>query len=471
MNSIHRRLVIILLSLIILIGSLTTFLSYKDARHEVGELFDAQLAQSARVLDALVLNQLNKSNISRVDIQNIQNIIDHITVLDEPGYSGFENNEGRREAQEYERKLAFQIWSDKNDLILRSASAPHTPLSNTSLNKKMIGYFDEKINSKGWRVFSVRTEDDTYFMQIGEQIDIRNELTEDISKQLIKTSLLSLPVLAILIWMAISKSLLPLGRIATEVEKRNNENLKSLNIKDVPLEIEPLIKSINNLLSRLEMAFEKERRFTDDAAHELRTPLAALKVQAQVAIAADNGSDRTHALNKIIQGVDRASHLVNQMLIIARLKQTDSKNEQINIYNIVVNLLEQFDNQLAEKDLSIRFEGEKNLFVFSDSTSLTVLISNLLDNAIRYSSISSEIFISVRDDTNVELWIENLGVSIPDDELSRVYDRFYRVSGTNTTGCGLGLAISKEISRMKNIELSIENNVDHTGVIAKLVWR
>ena len=470
MISIRRRLITILLSLIILIVSITILLSYKDARHEVGELFDAQLAQSARVLDALILNQISETKVSHIDLVKIQNIIDHITVLDEPGFNSFEKNGITREEQEYERKLAFQIWGDGGKLVLRSASAPNAPLSKKSLNKKLLGYFDELINRKHWRVFSVRTENKKYFMQVGEQIDIRNELTGDISKDLVKTSLLSLPVLAVLIWIAISKSLLPLGRIATEVEKRNKENFKSLTIKDIPVEIEPLINSINDLLYRLEMAFEKERTFTDDAAHELRTPLAALKTQAQVALAADNDNDKGHALEKIIQGVDRASHLVNQMLVIARLKQTLSEDESIHIYDFVVDLVTQFEDQLDDKQLFIQFSGEKDLVVLSDITSLTILINNLLDNAIRYASISSEICITIQDDGHVELLIENHGACIPDDELSRVFDRFYRVSGTNTTGCGLGLAISKEISKMKNIELSLENNNDHTGVIAKLVW-
>jgi len=470
MISIHRRLITILLSLIILIGSITIFLSYKDAHHEVGELFDAQLAQSARVLDALILNQLNKATISRDDLLNIQSIIDHISILDEPGYNGFEKNGRTDEAQEYERKLAFQIWGNGNTLVLRSASAPDSPLSGKSLNKKLLGYFDEEINNKRWRVFSVSTENNKYFMQIGEQVDIRNELTEDISSQLVKTSLLSLPVLAILIWIAISKSLLPLERIANEVKERNKENFKSLKIKNIPIEIEPLINSINDLLQHLEMAFVKERSFTDDAAHELRTPLAALKTQAQVALAADNDFDKSHALEKIIQGVDRASHLVNQMLVIARLKQISSINTSVNIYNFTSDLLEQFENKINEKNITIQFKGSKDRVVQSDPASLTILINNLLDNAIRYSSTSSVITITVQGNPYVELMIENQGESIPAEGLERVFDRFYRVSGTNTTGCGLGLAISKEIAKMKNIKLTLDNNANQSGVIARLIW-
>lgn len=472
MISIRRRLIILLLSIIIVIGSITVLLSYKDAHHEVGELFDAQLAQSARVLDALILHQINKLNISAEDLKNIQNIINHITLLDDPGNSEFDSNNEEREAQEYERKIAFQIW-DKGNLILRSASSPDTPLSSISLNKQLVGYFNEEIKSNLWRVFSVRTQNGKYFMQIGEQLDVRNELTEDISKQLIKTSLLSLPILAVLIWIAISKGLSPLERVATEVSKRNKENFKSLSLNDIPLEINPLIVSINNLLSRLQSSFEKEQRFTDSAAHELRTPLAALKTQAQVAIAADNDIDKKHALEQIVQGVDRAGHLINQILVIARLDKIVLNDDSIKIYDFVHELTGQFYNQLTSKSLTISIDGTKDAIIRSNKANLTILLNNILDNAIRYSSDNSEIKIRINNIKNIktELTIVNYGLTIPEDDLAKVFDRFYRVPGTNTIGCGLGLAIAKQISDIQNIGLFIENTDTHDGVIVRLIWR
>ena len=469
MISIRRRLIIIILSLIIFIGIITVYLSYKDARHEVGELFDAQLAQSARVLDALFLHQINKDNITSSELKNIQNIIDHITVLDDPGYNGF-NKEETVESISYERKIAFQIWRKDNALIIRSASAPNTPLSSVSLKEKQHGYFNENINDKQWRVFSIKTDDNKYLMQVGEQFEIRNELTEDISKQLIRSSAVSIPILIIFIWIAISRSLLPLSRIATEVTKRNKENFNPLEIEDTPIEIAPLTESINDLLQRLKTAFEKEQQFTDEAAHELRTPLAALKTQAQVALSSNDDKEKSHALEKIVEGVDRASHLVNQMLVIARLGKFSNDTDTLSLYSFVSEILGQYQRQLDEKKLSIIVNGNDDVTVTSNTDGLTILLNNLLDNAIKYSRENSQITISIHNNNYTNITIENSSEPITADELERVFDRFYRVPGTGVAGSGLGLAISKQISEMLNIKLSIERNSNETGVVTTLEW-
>lgn len=465
MISIRRRLIIILLGIVTVTGSATVVLSYKDAHREVGELFDAQLAQSSRVLDALIIQQVALSNIGRVEFKKIQNIIDHITVLNIQRNNGLD-----RKGSEYERKIAFQMWDVKRNLILHSASAPVTPLSIDSLNQNTSGYFNTIINDKRWRVFSTTTEDKKYIMQVGEQYEIRDELSADISDQLVKSYLLSLPILALLIWVAIKKGLAPLDRVTNEVSKRNKENFDSISLNNIPAEIKPLIYSINDLLLRLKIAFESEQRFTDDAAHELRTPLAALKTQAQVALAADNNSDKSHALEKITQGVDRASHLVDQMLVIARLDKSSLKKEPINLYSFINELVGQFDSVVSNKKLSFRLECDKGIVVKNDISSLTILLNNLLDNAVRYSCDSSDIVISIQQNENTQLTIKNFGECIPANDLERVFDRFYRVPGSSVTGCGLGLAISKQVAEMQNIKLTLHNEIDNSGVVAKLVW-
>jgi len=464
MISIRHRLIILLLSVIIITGSVTVLLSYQDAQHEVGELFDAQLAQSARVLDALILHQINKPDITGFELKNIQSVIDHITVLGDV-------SKEKKERDDYERKIAFQIWSENsNTLVLRSASAPNTPLSVNSLKTNKPGYSNEDINGRPWRVFSVLTDDSRYFMQVGEQYEIRNELIEGISKQLIRTPVLSLPILALLIWIAISQGLSPLGRVTKEVSKRNKENFESIALDEIPNEVKPLISSINDLLSRLELAFKKEQRFTYDAAHELRTPLAALKTQAQVALAAQNNSEKEHALYKIIQGVDRASHLVNQMLVIARMEKISVNPEPINLNSFVDELLEQFKVAIGKKELTISFDNKKKRIIQSDIVGLTILINNLLDNAIRYSPDKGNIAIAIINNDKVELHIENISEHITTEDLARVFDRFYRVPGSGVEGCGLGLSISKQIAEMLKIKIMLENNEAADSIVAKLIW-
>ena len=462
--SIRRRLLANLIITIAFVSLITLILSYRDARHEVQELFDAQLAQSGRVLQALLLPELL---IGRSD--NLQKLLDRFVAL--PDRSFLESGgKAHTLGHEYERKLAFQVWGRDKKLLLHSATSPTLALSETALVPENRGFTDEVVGAFDWRVFSLWDESETYLIQVGERYDVRNELISKISRQLITPSLVSLPFLGLMIWVGIGRGLRPVQKVAREVTRRDPEYLESMEVGPVPSEIRPLVFSLNNLFDRLQDALEAERRFTDDAAHELRTPLAALKAQAQVSLRATNDSERQQALTNVVNGVDRATHVVEQMLTLARLDPaaTSLVREKINIHDLAAEVVAQLVPAAMQKDINIEIIGSDKAMIFAEPVSLSVLIRNLVDNAIRYTPVQGEVVLSIDEtpDRKTILSVADTGPGIDSELQSRVFDRFFRVTGNSSSGCGLGLSIVKRIADLNDLHVDLKNKDEAPGLIA-----
>jgi two-component system sensor histidine kinase QseC len=466
-SSIRQRLLITLLLSIIIIGSITIVRSYLDARYEVQELFDAQLAESARIIQAQLLFVM-RSN-TRDEIQRL--------LEDQPFMSEKHANEkGNGDeislyGHEYEHKIAFQLWNNKSRLMLRSPSAPTTALSELALNPAIHGYSNEKISGNDWRVFSLWDRNNEYLVQVGEKYDIRNELIHKISTRLIRPSLISLPILAFLIWLGIGRGLAPLKKVTTEVARREPGFLEPIDIGPVPREIRPLATALNDLLQRLAQALEMERRFTDDAAHELRTPLAALKTQAQVALRATDEQERNNALTQIIKGVDRASHLLQQMLTLARLHSSDEKlpTESVRLYKLAADIVAQLAPLALAKHIDLALEGDESATLEVNSVSLELLIRNLIGNAINYTPAHGDVQVNIQTSNDeTVLTVRDSGPGIDPELLERVFDRFFRIPGQQASGCGLGLTIARQSVELLNAELELKNRTDGPGLIAQV---
>jgi two-component system sensor histidine kinase QseC len=430
--------------------------SYMDARYEVQELFDAQLAESARIIQAQLLFVM-RSN-TKDEIQRL--LEDQPFLLEAHTDQNGNGDEISPYGHEYEHKIAFQLWNNKSQLILRSPSAPTTALSELALDPATRGYSNEKIAGNNWRVFSLWDFNNEYLVQVGEKYDIRNELIHKISTRLIRPSLISLPILAFLIWFGIGRGLAPLKKVTTEVARREPGFLEPINIGPVPKEIRPLATALNDLLQRLAQALEMERRFTDDAAHELRTPLAALKTQAQVALRATEEQERKKALHQIIKGVDRASHLLQQMLTLARLHSSDEElvTETVPLYKFAADIVAQLAPLALSKHIALALEGDESASLEVNSISLELLLRNLIGNAVNIQTRNDETFLTVTDS----------GPGIDPELLERVFDRFFRIPGQPASGCGLGLTIARQSVELLNAELELKNRTDGPGLIAEV---
>ena len=460
--SIQRRLLANLLITIAFVSLITLFLSYRDATHEVQELFDANLAQSARVLHGLVIPELLTGN-----NEQLQSLLLHF-----PEFPSEEMliDEAHSMGHEYERKLAFQVWDRDKKLLLHSASAPTAALSETALFPENRGFTDETVGNHNWRVFALWDESERFLIQVGERYDVRNELITKISQQVITPLLVSLPFLGLMIWVGIGRGLRPVQRVAEEVVRRDPQHLESMDVGPVPTEIRPLVQGLNRLFDRLKSALETERRFTDDAAHELRTPLAALKTQAQVSLRATDDEERKQALQNVVNSVDRATHLVDQMLILARLDPSSDSlvKERINLHELAADVIAQLVPSAMKRNTNVEITGSEDTFVYADPISLSIMIRNLVDNAIRYTGENGEVIIDIGkpDDHATVLSISDTGPGISQDLQNRVFDRFYRVTGNASTGCGLGLSIVKRIADLNGLRVELTNKEDGSGLVA-----
>ena len=422
------------------------FRSYRAANHEVVELFDAQLAQSSRSLQAIVLH-----NIKSIDNFSAQEILDYpISSVN----TGSNSEYGLTDGHSYERKMAFQLWETRERLVLRSASAPIIPLDVNAMTPKSRGFSDVILQDEKWRVFSLWDKDFRYLIQVGERYAIRDELTAEIVETLLLPTITSIPIFALMIWFGIGRGLSPLRKVAREVTRRDPSHLDPIKLKNVPLEIRPLIAELNALFNRVQIAMEKERRFTDDAAHELRTPLAALKIQAQVVKAAKTNDEIIPAINNIITGVDRATHLVQQMLVLARLGSEEKKKQNfnpINIYKISEELIAQLALRAIEKNINLSFICNDNYIIYGETANFEILLANIVNNAINYTPNNGNVVIEINDTQNsINIKVTDTGVGIAEKDLERVFERYYRVRDAVADGCGLGLTIAKQCAEQLN---------------------
>jgi len=441
MNSLRIRLVMLLSIGLGLAWLAAAWFSHTESKNEIDRLFDAQLAQSAQVLLGTTRHELH---------ERIEHGDDEIPV-----------------SHEYEQKLAFQIW-DKSILLMHSASAPTTALAT-----EKAGYSETIVNGQPWRVLTRWDTRHEFMIQVAEPLAGREKLARHITLKMLIPTFIAFPVLALLIWLGVGTGLRPLQQLKQEVKRRTANRLEPVAMTDVPEEVAPLVKALNELFVRLQQAFEGERRFTADAAHELRTPLAALKIQGQVALRSTDENERNLALENVLHGVDRATRLVEQLLILARVDPETAVAgfKQIDLHCLTVSVMVDLEPVAHAKQIELTFEESSFTNVLGDEAQLRLLLRNLLDNAIRYTPKGGHVSVSLR--RNVEsvfLEVRDTGPGISESEREHVLKRFYRISGSGEDGSGLGLSIVKRIAELHGARIELGDNNLHPGLLVKVIW-
>ena len=430
--SLKRRLLALALAAITLVWLGATAFTYLDARKEFDEVLDAHLAQAAALLVIQATHEIDELE------------TEHTPML-----------------HKYARRVSFQVWEKGQQLRLHSANAPQQPLAN-----KERGFSDTTVDGKRWRVFSTWDESGEYLIHVAERSDVREELARGIAGDLLRPLLFSLPLLALLLWVAVMRGLRPLDKLAREVEQREPENLSALDASSAPREVVPLIERLNRLFIRIDASMQKERRFTADAAHELRTPVAAIKAQAQVARAASGDEERIHALDNAILGCDRAAHLIEQLLTLARADTLDrSAMEPCQLNDIAAETIAALAPAALER--GVQFEllvGEKG-DIRGNPGLLRVLLRNLLDNSMRHTPPGTSVQVSITHEPGkICLSVSDNGPGIPEQERDRVLERFYRPPGTQASGSGLGLSIVKRIAEVHDATLKMQTASEGYGL-------
>lgn len=361
------------------------------------------------------------------------------------------------------QKFLFQVWGKDQKLLMHSTSA------NSILLKDVpIGFSDQVINGDDWRIYAIYDKKAHDKIVVAEMYHLRRELADDIARSNANILLITYPVFGLLVWIIISLALRSVSRVTTEISNRASTYLEPVQLTEIPIEIKPLVAELNQLFIRLKLAFERNKRFAADAAHELRTPLAALKTHAQVAIKADNESDRSKALEKVIESVDRSSHVVAQLLTLSRLGEEEALTDvrPVDLHKLATEIIAYLAPHALEKEIEIELApSPEKPVVMGNDTALGILIRNVVDNAIRYTPPHGEVKVAIiSTPTQIILRVTDTGPGIPLELRERVFERFYRILGTKATGSGLGLAIVSQITALHHAEIILSTPPNGTGL-------
>jgi two-component system sensor histidine kinase QseC len=437
--SLRRRLLGLLLGGVAAAWLTTMVFSYVDAHHEVDELFDAQLAQVAQTLLAVAAHDRDH------DIEDFGNAV-----------------------HKYQRRLRFQIWRADGKLLMRSKNAPETALTATD------GFSETHGEDGHWRHFSQWNDDRSLQVQVSENHHIRDDLIGHIAWRLLMPALFGLPLIGLWVWLATRHGLASLDDIAKQIASRAPQQLQPVRPASAPEEIRTMLEALNGLFQRVETALESERQFTADAAHELRTPLAALQAQLQVALRARDAGERDRSLGQLQSGLSRASHLVDQMLQLARLDpESGLPNPQpVDLGTLAESVCADLGLLILDKNLDFALDAAPGCSVTGQAEWLRVLIRNLVDNAIRYTPAGGTLHVAVsRTGGHCALCVSDSGPGIPASEREAVLRRFHRLDQGGQQGSGLGLAIVARIAELHGAEVELAAGAGAQGLRVTVRWQ
>jgi two-component system OmpR family sensor kinase/two-component system sensor histidine kinase QseC len=419
LGSLRGRLLLFLVSLAVLAAAAIALASYRSVLRDTDELFDYQLQQMALSL---------RDQGAVPDSQQ--------TALADPRLD-----------------YVIQIWT--GDGSVTYASHPNRRLpSNVTL-----GFTNTEIDGRSWRIYSTLARDRV--VRVAQPLAVRQSLAAATARRSVLPVLLAAPLIALAMWWLVSLSLAPLQRLAASVRARATESLAPLDGSGVPSEITPLVDETNALLARLGAALQAQRAFLADAAHELRSPLTALKLQLELVQRAPDAATRDEALRELSAGMDRAQHLLTQLLALARAEPGGAQAARVptDLAEIARQAAADTVPLAAARGVDLGLDAPAPVIVQGDAAALRILVRNLIDNAVRYSTTggrAAQVLVTLHAKESVAiLHVDDAGPGIPPEERARVFDRFYRREGTDTPGSGLGLAIVRAIADRHDARIAL----------------
>ena len=440
--SLQRRLLGLVLGLVAAVWLGTAVRTWFDTRHELEELLDGHLAQAAALL---VAQQLGEPD-------------DDAPAIDAPVL--------HKEAP----KIAFQVFHEGR-LALRSANAPAAPMIEPGEGFRS-GFRSVQIAGTAWRVFATYGAERDIQVYVGEQQRSRESILWALLRGSLQPLLLALPLLALAIWWAVHRGLAPLRKLGQTLARREPQALQPVQVPGAPAEMQPMLNALNALFERIGRLMESERRFTADAAHELRTPIAAIRAQAQVALAEPDEGARRHALQATLQGCDRATRLVEQLLTLSRLEAADAPPlAALDLAALVQGVVGELAPQALQRQQQITLDAAPGCRVRGEATLLAVLVRNLVDNAIRYSPSGAVVRVAVAvQGGSVTLQVEDSGPGLAEADVQRLGERFFRVLGSAQPGSGLGWSIVRRIAQVHGAAVQTGRSAALGGLQVAVQW-
>ncbi len=354
--------------------------------------------------------------------------------------------------------FVVQVWS--LDGVRVYLSRPHAVLPEITT----LGFATVDTSEGHWRVFGVQAARSV--IQVAQPLAVRQQRAAQLAVQTLKPFALLLPVLLIVIWLAVGQALQPLQRLTAQVQARRTEVLEPLPPTPLPEEVQPLVAALNDLLGRLKASLERERAFMADAAHELRTPLTALHLQMGMLARASDESERSAAMETLSAGVQRAIHLVEQLLALARQQpRADTPRVAVPLAELARSCVAELVPLADARRIDLGLANATEVSVRGDPEGLRTLLRNLVDNAVRYTGAGGRVDVSVESfGAGARLSVSDNGPGIAPADRERVFDRFYRPAGTATSGSGLGLAIVRTIAAAHGASVALADGADGQGL-------
>ena len=432
-HSIKRFLFTYITIAVLVTYALLSLASYLVSQEELNELYDATLEQ---VASAIVAQHL---------------AIDDSSHLYNNNKTGLDTNIGDFKIDS-EEEFYVRILANDDTVLYVSHPGVNVPLTSS------LGLSTQQHQDTQWRIFSTKANQET--IQVAQPIKFRKMTIKETAFSLMGSQLLFIPVLVILIFIAIKKALSPLATLSSDIQKRHSHDLKPFSEDEMPVEMKPLVHSLNTFMHRVSDMVSVLKRFTADAAHELRTPITALRIQLNLIEQAKSASEREQAINTLKGGIERSEQLISQLLTLARTEPNSQSREvkSINLLSLIKECIEGLLPQAYEKFIDLGLQPSEELKVIGVRHEIKVLINNIMENAIRYTPNHGKIDISLFSNAeDIVLEIKDNGPGIPNDDFERVFERFYRGENLNVNGSGLGLSIVREIATQHDARIELLN--------------
>ena len=439
-HSLRGRLLWFLLAAITIAAVAQATIAYRTALHDADQIFDYHMQQMALSLR------------SSTPLSN-----DEARARQEAESAGGNDD------------MVVQMWSPDGAQMFHSVSRARLP------QRAVLGFSNVRANSTTYRVFSIQTSNQT--VQVAQDLAVRRNMAGNLALRTLGPIAVMMPILMLVVWWVVSGSLQPVARVRSQVASRQADDLSPVSDTGLPDEVRPLVQELNLLFGRVRTAFEAQQHFVADAAHELRTPLAALRLQAQSLDRADTPEARQVAVSRLTAGIDRATRLVEQLLILARQEATAAegaatKTRPVDLADLARRTAADLAGVAAAKGVDLGLQQADPASVDGQPDALQILLRNLVDNAVKYTPGGGTVDISVLSGAGtVAVQVEDSGPGIPPDERERVFDRFYRVAGSEAAGSGLGLAIIKAIAERHGAVLTLGSSERLGGLMATVTFK
>jgi signal transduction histidine kinase len=434
-----RRMSILLAGVVLVVGAVAFWAS----KRQVDEFYDTELVATATSIEALMREEARERELSRNEAPPLAN---------EPASMSEEDQEA---INAYARWRVYRVWRDGRE-ILASPSGPE--LSPPSRPVQGFDVVDQA--GESWRIYTLPLPQEGIVIQVGESLEVRGVLIDKIALALVIPLTLLIPASLVLMWLTLSDGLATLRRLVAEFGGRGVRDLTPVDVESWPADLRPLVEAMNRLFERLAAAVEQEHRFVEHAAHQLRTPLAAVRLQAQLIAREEEPAERAALAASLRQGIDRATTLIEQLLTLARLDSTAQVDGVVDVYENAVAALADIAPIAAMRDVRLALEGRCGP-ARGAAAPLRLVLANLLENAVKHAPPGTEVRVELSDTPKgCMVAVTDQGPGIPEADRKFVFERFYRGAGERGPGSGLGLAIAKEASRLLGAVVSLDNRQD-----------